>query len=389
MTKACDPPEQNPKDAEIQKAFRGISDYQKTVKEMVRPIKEINSFSLNSDLAKSIGDNLNTFRQIHETLRRAFEPSEEMRRAVQAIQELQHSVDAVVKNISKNFIQFDNSLRKIQQPILEFQDTWKKVMEGSKVNLQNHVKEFHHFQLTIQNEVSLSFKPAIQFSEAFQRSLTHHSQLDFSHNRFSQLLKDIDWVVREIEKGVKVNSEGTIQADGTTFSVNEANQQLSEFLKNSQFISELPSGQRTLEEQLHWIIDKLQKAESPLRMILIHFIVPIIVAVCASTLTNNFSENPEFELKSRKEIIARLTKEATLFGLEKGDLKNIRFVTASALFVRENPKRRSRPIGKIYQGWLVRIVKFGRHWTLIEYSAGDVAIRGWVFSRYLGKLRHH
>lgn len=62
------------------------------------------------------------------------------------------------------------------------------------------------------------------------------------------------------------------------------------------------------------------------------------------------------------------------------------FVNASQLMARECGARRCRKRGTLYQGDVVRVVKWSRAWSLIEYSNDGLSVRGWVFSKYLVKL---
>jgi hypothetical protein len=62
-----------------------------------------------------------------------------------------------------------------------------------------------------------------------------------------------------------------------------------------------------------------------------------------------------------------------------------RMVTAKRyLYVRRYPRRSdSFVVGRLPFGAFVAVVRRHKDWTLIEYTAEDVTVRGWVFSRYL------
>lgn len=379
-------PDLNPWDNAIPESLRGISAFQKTFANLIHPFEEINALFSKPILSPSIADKIPSIQQTFETINMALQPSEEFSHSVNAIQDTLGSLGNGINKIAESYIHFGERLNKIQRPVLDFQASWIKLLEGKERALQNQAQEFLDIQFKIQKEFSSILEPAIQLSGTFQRSLEPLSQLEFSHNRFISLFKQIDGIISEIEKGAKLTPEGTIETEVQTLSVEETNRRLRDFFENGEFISELRGGQRSLQEQLKWILDYLNKLDSPLRVIIFQILLPFLVAICSSTFINNFPETDKTVSHTRKQIIEGLKRDANSFALDNQVFRKLRFVNATVLFVREKPKRQSRPIGKIYNGWVVRVVKFKRHWTLIEYLDGEIAIQGWVFRRYLGKL---
>ena len=77
-------------------------------------------------------------------------------------------------------------------------------------------------------------------------------------------------------------------------------------------------------------------------------------------------------------------------GIPREILLRYRLVTAGTLNVRAGPARKSQKLGEVHLGDIVYAIRTTkRSWTLIEWApaASQAHLRGWVFSRYLDKLR--
>ena len=116
-----------------------------------------------------------------------------------------------------------------------------------------------------------------------------------------------------------------------------------------------------------------------------HVLLTVLIGYFINLTTPYVDEAIHRQFK-KKEIVKNLQTEANSLGLQDKDLRNLRIVVASALRVREAPSRKSRTIGILYQGEVVRQAKKGRDWTLVEFSDGDITLKGWVFTRYLIRI---
>jgi hypothetical protein len=110
-------------------------------------------------------------------------------------------------------------------------------------------------------------------------------------------------------------------------------------------------------------------SERIIRFFITLIIIPFIVSVGANILT------PSIE-KIIKEIQPKLLNEPQVH----------KVVLANILNVRNEGSLQAAIIGKIYFGQTVRILKDANGWSLVEHEMMDrnVAIRGWVSSKYLG-----
>ena len=91
--------------------------------------------------------------------------------------------------------------------------------------------------------------------------------------------------------------------------------------------------------------------------------------------------------KNPKPLVKVIKKKANKLNISREQVKDLKFVTASVLNVRLSDSNKCRIIGKLYAGQIVRILYKKRVWTLVEFINDDVEIKGWVFSRYLSRIK--
>lgn len=128
---------------------------------------------------------------------------------------------------------------------------------------------------------------------------------------------------------------------------------------------------------------------------LLIFLLNQLVAFWINVAANrsSFSERPS-EQKSIAQALRKATEQLASRAVEDGIprqlIERYRLVTADTLIVRTKPARDSQRLGELHLGEVVLSVRRAkRSWTLVEWTpAGeDARIQGWVFSRYLKKLR--
>ncbi|TKB93681.1 MAG: SH3 domain-containing protein [Nitrospira sp.] len=160
---------------------------------------------------------------------------------------------------------------------------------------------------------------------------------------------------------------------------------IDEFISNSQTLSQLTKGQHKLSDAIDSISDEIKKQNSPIQIILFQVLLAVLVGYFINLTTPSVDEAIHRQLK-KKEIVKKLQTEANSLGLQGKDLQSLRVVMASSLRARETPSRRSKTIGILYQGQVVKQVTKGRDWTLVEFLDGDTTHRGWAFTRYLMRI---
>jgi hypothetical protein len=91
--------------------------------------------------------------------------------------------------------------------------------------------------------------------------------------------------------------------------------------------------------------------------------------------------------RAPKAVVAREVAKKIPENVAREWIAERSFVTTSHLMVRECGARQCRKRGTLYQGDVVRVLKWSRSWSLIEYTEDGLTVRGWVFCKYLAKLR--
>lgn len=122
-------------------------------------------------------------------------------------------------------------------------------------------------------------------------------------------------------------------------------------------------------------------------------LIPLLVNIAATKIERSWYEDAterKAAARAAKEAVELRTSQAVENGVPPYLLAGYRLVTVGALSVRAKPTRNSRQLGSLHLGDVVLLVDTSkRSWTLVEWAPeGDEArIRGWVFSRYLMRLR--
>ena len=99
-----------------------------------------------------------------------------------------------------------------------------------------------------------------------------------------------------------------------------------------------------------------------------------------------FQKTKKFD---QKIVVKQIKKEVQSVGVNDAFFRNYRFVSAETLNVRSNNSTKSRLVGKLYFGQMVRILQKKKNWTLIEYYGKDedqIIIKGWTFTRYIKRF---
>jgi hypothetical protein len=94
-----------------------------------------------------------------------------------------------------------------------------------------------------------------------------------------------------------------------------------------------------------------------------------------------FGQNAAADKKLVKEVVRQAVGAPTL-------LADYRFVTATVLIVRLNPKAQSPEVARFKFGTVVKVLAKGKDFSLVQWTDpdGKSSIQGWVFSGYLKKF---
>lgn len=149
-----------------------------------------------------------------------------------------------------------------------------------------------------------------------------------------------------------------------------------------------------LEALLRKLIQTAQEAAPGAKRaaaaIMLHSIWPLLVLQ-----VDRWLNSPAERRQAVQQATNKAEQDATralVQGVPREVLKRLRIVTAPTLNVRTKPSRQSPRLSELSLGSVVYAVKTtkGRDWTLVRWSSKDddqVQVQGWVFTRYLKKLR--
>lgn len=183
---------------------------------------------------------------------------------------------------------------------------------------------------------------------------------------------------QSFEHGIAIQPDGTVSVADTTLSVEEVAAAVEDFSDQLQ---------HDWNGTIQWIADYIRKAPVALRWLLLIIVWPFLQDI-AHNYAYDYLKTIQLPLNSsavsQKQISNVMVKEFT-----EEALREFRFVTAPNLNVRDEATTKSRVVGLLHAGDVVRIVAWGRSWSLVEYRdhmTGDM-YTGWVFSRYLERFK--
>lgn len=117
--------------------------------------------------------------------------------------------------------------------------------------------------------------------------------------------------------------------------------------------------------------------------IIIQFVFTVFGQEIKDYSHNLFKQKSKTALRKVTEATKQLPNETQII------LKSYKIVSVQVLNVRMYAKQKSKKIGELFFGQLVLVKKVQKDWTLIQIVNDDETekIEGWVFSRYLKKIR--
>lgn len=200
-------------------------------------------------------------------------------------------------------------------------------------------------------------------------------------------LNNIDFSILEKELKQLVLPEidgGTAVSLGEEFTVNEVKDVIESYFEEyainnpiniERFCNNLISGLRNLH------------ISPALKQILLNVIAGIITAIIVAFYINPLINAEIQPNQSPRATVKEIKRTVSNTGVNLYVLKEYRFVRVACLNVRLSNSIKSKLVGKLYMGQMVKVIRKKKNWCLMEYENGDVLIRGWVFTRYLEKFK--
>ena len=183
---------------------------------------------------------------------------------------------------------------------------------------------------------------------------------------------------------IAIGEDGTISIGSDSIEPESLNKKLTDI--SDKILSEADG---TNNLSLQTFIQYFKSIEAPIiRKILFQMFLSVILAVASNVISyplNNYIYGGGFE---KRIVIKQISRE--IFNTSRNkEIATYRLVTADILHVRQAKKKKSSVVGYLRFGDVVKILKKGRHWSLVvlKDEENEIILQGWVFSRYLKKIK--
>lgn len=202
-----------------------------------------------------------------------------------------------------------------------------------------------------------------------QRMQTHFASSVITRlSEMADNLRSVDYVI---------NSDGTITGQNSIFEQSEVQRIIESYLET------IPTADKiSFEITINNILNDIAKHHPIITKFIVYILLPFFISVF-STIYFSSPTQIDYALLTK-----HLKKEVHQVEIGTEFYRHYRFVSAQSLTVWSRNSTRSRYAGKLYFGYLVRIIHKKNNWSLIEYRGkeGDAIIQGWVFTRYIKRL---
>ena len=274
---------------------------------------------------------------------------------------------------------FYNQLNFIRK-LLDQQGSWEKQLrssvvysamaEAQRIQEQFHASSIHNAiadaQRVVQEHLRV-FDIHSAIADA-QRMQPHFASSVITRlSEMAENLRSVDYVIKP---------DGTITGQNTTFKQSEVQRIIESYLETA------PTADKSsFEITINNILSNIAKQHP----IIIKFVVHILLVLFLNFVSGNYFSPP---VHIDYALLSKQLKKEIKVGIDHEFYRHYRFVSAPSLTVWSKNSTQSRYVGKLYFGYLVRVVQKKKHWSLIEYRGkeGDVIIQGWVFTRYIKRF---
>lgn len=349
----------------------GINGYPSAIREMQKMVDQYKNLWVKSDLRSSciaINDQFDSIRAHLESVVRH-----------PAIQDIQKVADQYKKL-------WDSS--NLKRSMLEIQ----KACESARIALESSAiaKIINDVQSMTEGYRKFFESPAYPKLYDIIKDITcnidvsaYARTVDFSHINIANVVKEYDDIS---EIPIVINSDGTISSQSMTLSIDDIRNVVDDVVKKH-----IDSKVASIEGLINSLIFKINELKEPLlKRIFIGVIIGLITALLFSFVRPQIQEAITNFSLNRRVIIKEIQKETRMnVKIDTALLKNFRFVSVKCLNMRANRNRKSTIVNMLYFGSIVRIVEKRKNWSFVEYVDAETnkAIQGWVFTRYIEKLR--
>ena len=258
---------------------------------------------------------------------------------------------------------------------LEFQNMYKQLntiaLNSSKI--ENIFRALNQSKIASSNLFSTDIQSKILEMNSKFRSLNLNIG-NIDYEQLNDIIKKINY------QNIVFNQPGKVKYK----SDEKTREEIQEFVENT--ISEISEQNInvSLEITINKLINNCSSQKSPILKTILFNLISAILFMFLSPHLQNFTNN---HFINPKPIVKIIKKESNSLEISKDQLKDIKFVTTTILNVRSSNSIKSKVVGKLYIGQIVSVLHQKRSWTLIEFKQDNIIIKGWVFSRYLFRLK--
>lgn len=316
------------------------------------------------------------------------DPMKEAREAMKALQ-LQDPMKEYREAMKA--IQLHDPMKEVREAIKAFQrqDPLKEYREAMKeIQLHDPMKEIRDAMKALQLQDPLKeYREAMKATQSSIRTISD----GLKALGIEDILKTIsqqEWPLAHasVDGGITVNADHSVTLDSATLSSSEIQQIANEIADRT-----FNQSYERIEHVIATLVAEIRALKNPpLEKLLSLLVYPIVVALIFSIVNPIMDFYVKESLGAEKREVEKKIKKYVLASTkDSAALDSYRLVSRKVLDVRANPSATSPPIGRLCFGQVVLLIEKRKDWSLVAWSDDEteVAIQGWVFSRYLGKFR--
>ncbi len=284
-------------------------------------------------------------------------------------------------------------------------ELYKYALESASPFAQRHLEAMRLLQPSVLSElervraaiespalrqIEAVIQPQKRFAEQLQRAISPYSDLFDSLRKnvqshaelYQQIAERLDPLRKMLERleelDITVTEDGRVTVGRNTVSAGDIESAL----------DSLPESTEDVESFIGQFIDWLKRLSEPVRYAILYVLLPYLVTIIGNLTTPLYEdwwkEHSQLDKRVVKKEIVRKAQEQ----FDPSDLTAFRFVYATSLNVRSDPKRNAEILDTLITGKVVKVIERRRSWTYIEYYDDHLEenVTGWVFSRYIRKF---
>jgi len=352
-----------------------LKEHREMMAKIKDPLKE------HSEMMAKIKDPLKEHR---EMMAKLSDPLKEHREMMAKLSDPLKEHREMMAKLSDPLKEHREMMAKLSDPLKEYREMMAKLSDPLKehremmAKIKDPLKEHREMMAKISD-------PLKQYREMIAKISEPSKAIGdvFSNSLSFELIKS---VALEVQESLKVDLDGGVSLSSRRLAAEDL-QSLSDQIIYNSSLNESSS----LEESINNLIDEIKLQKDPwIQKILMWFIFPLIMVICASVINPVVDHHIKPYLSGEKKSIVKELKSTVNSTIDnKNVLSSLRYVSANILNVRISASNKSDIIGYLYFSSAILVLEKKKNWTLVEWNDpnSDVQVTGWVFSRYLKKFQ--